>query len=129
VPLVVGALFATCAFALLALRHSEPWHIYLGSSLLGVGIGLAFGAMANLIVEAVPPEETGVATGMNTIVRTIGGSVGAQIAATIIVTTTDASFTTAFTVSAVGLAVSFLVSLAIPGRRRVAQVGLVRSPS
>ena len=40
--------------------------------------------MANLIVEAVDPAETGVATGMNTIMRTIGGSLGGQIAATIV---------------------------------------------
>ena len=37
--------------------------------------------MANLIVDAVRPEQTGVATGMNTVMRSLGGSVGAQIGA------------------------------------------------
>ena len=40
--------------------------------------------MANLIVEAVPQHQTGVATGMNTIMRSIGGALGAQIAAAIV---------------------------------------------
>ena len=59
--------------------------------------------MANLIVEAVPPDQTGVATGMNTIVRTIGGAIGAQIAASILTATataagvaTERGFTIAF---------------------------------
>ena len=51
---------------------------------MGIGIGLAFSAMANLIVEAVDPHQTGVAGGMNTIMRTIGGALGAQLAATLI---------------------------------------------
>ena len=33
--------------------------------------------MANLIIEAVPAEQTGVATGMNTNIRNIGAALGA----------------------------------------------------
>ena len=50
------------------------------------GIGFAFASLANLIVEAVPRDQTGVASGMNTIVRTIGGAVGAQVAVSILAT-------------------------------------------
>ena len=50
----------------------------------GRGIGLAFGALANLIVENVRQDQTGVATGMNTVMRTIGGALGGQIAATLL---------------------------------------------
>jgi MFS family permease len=53
-------------------------------ALVGFGIGFAFSAMSNLVVEAVPPGQTGVATGMNANVRTIGGAVGSQIVASII---------------------------------------------
>ena len=51
---------------------------------MGLGIGLAFSTMSNLVMQAVPPEQTGVATGMNANIRTIGGSIGSQIAASII---------------------------------------------
>ena len=39
---------------------------------MSAGIGLAFAAMANLIVEAVPPQQTGEATGINTLMRSVG---------------------------------------------------------
>src|SRR3954468_4134331 len=84
IPLLLGTLTAASAFVFLAVAHSEHWHIYLGTALMGAGIGLAFAAMANLIVEAVDQTETGVATGMNTIMRSIGGSIGAQLAASIV---------------------------------------------
>jgi EmrB/QacA subfamily drug resistance transporter len=128
VALMAGALLTMVCFGLLAAAHTQRWEIYLASVFLGAGIGLAFAAMANLIVEAVPPGQTGVATGMNTIMRTIGGAIGGQVAASIIAGTVEASgvpaergFTIAFAISAVGLFVSFLSALAVP-RRPVAPV-------
>ena len=53
-------------------------------ALLGSGIGLAFAAMANLIIENVGPEQTGVATGMNTVTRTVGGGFGGAATASLI---------------------------------------------
>ena len=53
-------------------------------ALLGVGFGLAFSAMSNIIVDAVPSSQTGVASGMNANIRTIGGSIGAAVMASII---------------------------------------------
>jgi EmrB/QacA subfamily drug resistance transporter len=128
VALMGGALLTMVCFLLLAFAHTERWEIYLASLFLGAGIGLAFAAMANLIVEAVPPGQTGVATGMNTIMRTIGGAVGGQVSASIIAATLEASgvpaergFTIAFAISAVALFVSFLSAMAVPrgpGTRR-----------
>ena len=54
------------------------------ASLLGAGITFAFAAMANLIVEAVPHSEVGIATGINTVMRTVGGSFGAAIVTAIL---------------------------------------------
>ncbi len=123
-PLVLGSLTAAFAYTLLALMHSEPWQIYLGTLLMGTGIGLAFAAMANLIVEAVRPDQTGVASGMNTIMRTIGGAIGAQLSATILVAfaasdglATNQGFTIAFIAPAVALLCAFGASLLVPRRR------------
>jgi MFS family permease len=82
--LVAGSLISAVAFAYLALRHAHPYDMLISSALLGVGIGLAFSALGNLIVQAVPPQQTGVASGMNTVMRTLGGALGGQIAATFI---------------------------------------------
>jgi EmrB/QacA subfamily drug resistance transporter len=121
VALMAGALLTMVCFVMLAAAHSHPWEIYTASLFLGAGIGLAFAAMANLIVEAVPPGQTGVATGMNTIMRSIGGAVGGQVGASIIAGTVAASglpmergFTLAFAISAGALLFSFLAALAVP---------------
>ena len=124
VPLVLGSVVTTMSFVVLAVA-SARWEIYLASALLGIGVGFAFASMANLIVEAVPPEQTGVATGMNTIVRTIGGAIGAEVAASILAANLLASglpakhgYTITFALCAAVLAVGVLASLAVPGRKR-----------
>jgi EmrB/QacA subfamily drug resistance transporter len=121
VPLVLGAASTCLAFAFLAVAHSHPWEFYVGSALLGIGIGLAFASLANLIVEAVRPDQTGVATGMNTVMRTLGGSVGSQIGASVIAATvvgqalpTEHGFTVAFVVAATACGLAALASLAVP---------------
>jgi EmrB/QacA subfamily drug resistance transporter len=122
VPLYLGALVSCISFALLAAAHSARWEIYVAMAVMGVGIGLAFASMVNLIVEAVPANQTGIATGMNTIVRTIGGAVGSQVAAVIVTASANASgfptehgFTFAFAALAVALGIGFLASLWVPG--------------
>jgi EmrB/QacA subfamily drug resistance transporter len=125
VPLVIGSAVTTLSFVVLIFA-TESWEIYVASALLGIGVGFAFAALANLIVEAVRPDQTGVASGMNTIVRTIGGAIGAVVAASILASNTIAStgypdrhgYTVTFTMCAAVLAVSVLASLAVPGRKR-----------
>jgi EmrB/QacA subfamily drug resistance transporter len=124
VPLLLGAVVSVGAFTLLALAHGERWEIYLGTTLMGVGIGLAFSAMANLIVEAVPGEQTGVATGMNTIMRSIGGALGGTVSASVLAGSLAASglprehgFTLAFGGSAIALVAAVVAALAVPRRR------------
>ncbi len=121
VPLILGSLATCAAFTFLAAAHSERWELYVGTALLGVGIGLAFASLGNLIVEAVPPEQTGVATGMNTVMRTLGGAVGAQIGASVIAGTvvgsafpTEHGFTLAFILAAAACGLAALASLAVP---------------
>ena len=121
VPLILGSLATCLAFTFLAIAHDHPWEVYVGSAILGVGIGLAFASLANLIVEAVRPEQTGVATGMNTVMRTLGGSVGSQIGASVIAGTvvghalpTEQGFTLAFMVAAAACGLAALASLAVP---------------
>jgi hypothetical protein len=94
----------------------------LSSTLLGVGIGLAFAALGNLIIQAVPPQQTGVASGMNTVLRTLGGALGGQIAATFVEASTvrglpaRSGFTETFAMSALFLACCAVAGLLIPTR-------------
>jgi EmrB/QacA subfamily drug resistance transporter len=121
IPLLLGSLATCLAFVFLAIAHAQPWEFYVGAALLGVGIGLAFASLANLIVEAVPAEQTGVATGMNTVMRTVGGSVGSQVGASVIAATvvgsalpTEQGFTIAFILAGVACGLAALVTLAVP---------------
>jgi EmrB/QacA subfamily drug resistance transporter len=123
-PLLAGALVSLVSFALLSLAHREQWEIYVAMVLLGSGIGLAFAAMANLIIENVGPGETGVATGMNTVTRTVGGAFGGAATASLIAATvtvgsgypTGHGYTQAFGVCAIALLAGLLAGLAIPQR-------------
>ncbi|HET7743108.1 MAG TPA: MFS transporter [Gaiellaceae bacterium] len=121
VPLIAGSVVSAASFLVLAFAHEYRWELYLATLLLGVGIGLAFAAMANLIVDAVPPQQTGVATGMNTIMRTIGGALGAEIAVSILAASplandlpSDHGYTLAFAVSAISLFVAAGAALLVP---------------
>ena len=81
---IIGSVISSGVYFILAFAHSHAWEIYLASTLLGVGLGLAFSAMSNLIVQAVPPAQTGVASGMNANIRTIGGAIGAAVMSSIV---------------------------------------------
>jgi EmrB/QacA subfamily drug resistance transporter len=127
IPLMLGTIISAAAFGWLALAHAQEWQFIVGTAIMGLGIGFAFAAMANCVVEVVSPTETGVATGMNTIMRTIGGSIGGQLAASIvtgslIAGTTfprESGYAQAFAISAFVLVAAALVTLGIPrsGRR------------
>jgi EmrB/QacA subfamily drug resistance transporter len=104
--LIGGAAFAVGCYALLSVDRAEQWEIYAAATLLGIGIGLSFSAMANLIVQNVRPEQTGVATGMNAVTRTLGGAFGGQIAATLLADSVVSGNPTA-----TGYTLSFLMCL------------------
>jgi EmrB/QacA subfamily drug resistance transporter len=123
-PLLAGGVATLASFLLLAFARGSRWEIYLAAALLGSGIGLAFAAMANLIIENVGPGQTGVATGMNTVTRTVGGGFGGAATASILAGTVGVSgyptargYTLAFVLCAVALGVGVLAGIAIPQRR------------
>jgi MFS family permease len=82
--LAIGGGLGGLAFGMLAAAHGRPWQFFLATTVMGLGTGLGFAAMSNLVVGAVPESQTGVATGMNANVRTIGGAIGSQLVATIL---------------------------------------------
>jgi len=126
-PLGLGGLFAVLANVWLALFHSTLAEIAFGALLVGIGIGLAWAAMANLVVAAVPQDQTGVATGINTIMRSIGGSIGAQVAAALLAGDVilggrfpaESGFTKAFAMSALVAVIALVATAIIPRPRRV----------
>jgi EmrB/QacA subfamily drug resistance transporter len=119
IPALAGGVATLAGFAVVLGFHDSRPPLLLASSLLGLGIGLAFAAMANLIVQAVPLHQTGVATGMNTVARMVGGAFGAQITAALVAgaPATD-GYDHAFQAIVVALALAVAAALAISAGRR-----------
>jgi len=127
VPLSCGMALAGMGLAAVALWHERPWHIVLGTFLLGAGIPFTLAAMGKLIIDAVRPTETGVATAMNAVMRTIGGVVGGQVGAAILTADTisgtpvpaESAFVAAFWIGAAAALVAAVLALLVtPLRRR-----------
>ncbi len=121
IVLVAGSLFAASSYLLLVLSHSQAWSMYAATGLLGIGIALGFASMANLIIEAVPAEQTGVATGMNTNIRSIGAALGSGVATSLVISgllpdgyPKEHGYVLAFAASGAGLVVAALAALLIP---------------
>jgi EmrB/QacA subfamily drug resistance transporter len=132
-PLAGGAAITSAGLLGLALGHGSQLSVTAWAMLMSAGIGLSFAAMANLIVEAVPPEQTGEATGLNALTRSVGASIGSQVTAAILAGSavagsplaTDDGFTVAFLASAGVAAVAAIIAVVIP--RGEHQVALTRS--
>ncbi len=124
--LVAGTAVTALAFAWLYIAHRHPYDFIIASFLLGIGIGLAFSALGNLIVQAVPSNQTGVASGMNTVMRTLGGALGGQLSATFIADNvahgypTVTGFTDTYLMATAFLVVCVLAGLLIPAARAAA---------
>ena len=125
VPLVVGSAFSAIGMLFLSVAHDSEWNFYVGMALVGLGIGFAFSAMSNLVVEAVPANQTGVATGMNANVRTIGGAIGSQIVASVIAGTivagalpTEHGYELGFIVLAIALVGAGVAAALVPSRAK-----------
>jgi EmrB/QacA subfamily drug resistance transporter len=133
---VIGCLIGLVSMALLAFAHGEKWELYLSTAIMGIGFGLAFSAMSSLIVSAVPPEQTGVASGMNANIRTIGGSIGAALMASIVTASPaadglprEAGYTHGFAMLAGALVVAALAALLIPATGRQLRAGGSADPA
>ncbi|WP_328647091.1 MFS transporter [Amycolatopsis sp. NBC_00348] len=125
-PMVIGTVVATATFAFLLVFHTEHWHFYVATGLLGLGLGLAFGAIPTLLNSGVTPAQTSVANSVNQTLRSIGGSIGTAVASAILAATllpglplpTVGAYTTAFTVSGAICVLAVVAAVFVPYRHR-----------
>ena len=108
--------------------------------LAGIGMGLFFAPIANVVLSAVRPEEEGKASGANNAIRELGGVFGVAVLAAVF--TANGSYLSpaayveglipAMQLGAVVVAVGALAALALPGRTRAtddeADLGRAESP-
>lgn len=125
--LLIGAGLGTLAALSLALAHDSRAIVSITGAVFGIGLGLLYSSMINLIVQSVPMNQTGVASGMNTNIRTIGASIGTAVVSSVVTghvgpqgLPAESGYTEAFLLLAVASALAFLVALLVPAGRRKA---------
>lgn len=118
---VIGSAISATGLASISAAHSHVWQFYVANALLGIGIGLVFACLANLIVAAVPAQQTSVASGMNANIRTIGGAIGTAMMTAIVVShphasgiPSEAGFTIGFAALAAAMLAAAVAALLIP---------------
>ncbi|MCU1413534.1 MAG: transporter [Microbacteriaceae bacterium] len=126
--LIVGAAIVVVAFVVAIVLHSAVWHVILVSTIVGVGVGISYGAMPTLIMNAVPPTETAAANGLNSVMRMLGSTVAATIAGLVLASgavirngvaaPTDAAYHTMFAIAAAVLLAGVLLAVFIPRRSK-----------
>jgi len=125
---VAGSTLGAVGIGSFTLFHDTSLQILAVNSVAGFGIGIVFASLGPLIIAAVPPEQTGVASGMNANIRTIGGAIGSAVTATIVTSSVDgdglpleSSYVHAFIVIAALALASAVAGLSIPSisRRRL----------
>jgi MFS family permease len=72
--LVAAMLMTTAGFAFMAVFHRSSWQVIAGTFTVMTGVTFGYAALPALLVEHVPPAETGIANSVNSIARTIGSS-------------------------------------------------------
>jgi MFS family permease len=119
--IVTGTLLNAVAFTSLALAHESAWQLYAAMTVQGVGGGLVFSSLANVVIASVPAQQTGVASGMNANLRTVGGSIGSAVMAAIVTSSTgpagfplERGYTIGFLVLAGAMLLASLAALRIP---------------
>ncbi len=128
-----GSLASGSGVLLIALLHAAKWQIYLGNTLLGLGVGIVFICLSTLTVFSVPPDQTGVASGMMTNIRVIGGSIGTAVTASIVTAAVapgqiapETGYVHAFATLGAGFILTAVLTLAIP---RTPYAGHVDAPA
>jgi MFS family permease len=118
-----GALAGALGYTVLAVEHESLDVVVLANCVLGLGIGLSFAAITNLVVSSVDEERTSVFAATTAVSRSIGAALGAQVAAAVIVAggvdsgfPNERGFTHAFVLGALATLVALTATLAIPGR-------------
>ncbi|SHN44947.1 MFS transporter [Cryptosporangium aurantiacum] len=123
-PWWAGAAITIAGLLSYAFLHHTIAQIAFSAIVLGLGSGLAIGAVPLLILGSVSPEEQGMANGMNILINGLINAITAQLIFVVMARSgvvlkgtqfySDASFRDAYLLSAGLAAVALLITLAIP---------------
>lgn len=122
---VTGLVLMTTALAIILLSFGNAPLFIAAQGLNGIGISLTFGALPNVLIEAIPQSHTSETAGTNTMVRNVGQSAATAIGAYLLASHQDPATTL---VSQSGVSVAFAVVLAFSVLSVVLALMLKRHP-
>ncbi|WTW98083.1 MFS transporter [Streptomycetaceae bacterium NBC_01309] len=127
VSLLVGSAVTALGYLLSLVMLDAVWKIVVAASVSAAGCALAYSAMPALIMQAIPPQQTGAATGLNTLMRSIGTSSSAAVISMVLANMTATlggrtipsldGFRTSLWIGCAAAVAATLVTLLIPARK------------
>lgn len=131
-----GSLLLAISSTMLVVMHDSITQLVVVGFIFGLGLGVAYAALASLIVQGVEGHQVGAATGMNANVRTIGGALSTAITSALLTSgasssgvPSEAGFTRGFTFLAALVIVATLASLILPSTKRAVHRSTTVAPS
>lgn len=82
--LMLGAVIVAIGYGITVVFMDATWQLVVASSVIGAGVGLAYGAMPSLVMSAAPRNETAAANSLNTLMRSIGTAVSSAVAGVVL---------------------------------------------
>ncbi len=136
--MAVGLLILAVGFALIAVKHDNETLMLVFMGVAGIGIGLGYSSIPNIIIEAVPPQVQATTSSVVNAIQSIISSVLTLLVFTVLNNSyrapfppqlthgatfyTDKGFHVAFLIGAVGAAIGALAAVLLP--RRIERVGI-----
>lgn len=109
---VCGLTLMTAALAIILLSFGNAPLFIIAQGINGIGISLTFGALPNVLIEAIPEANTSETAGTNTMVRNVGQSAATAIGAYILANYQDPS-TTLVNQNGVSAALLFVLAFSV----------------
>ena len=131
--LALGAAVIGVGYLIALVLMSAPWQLLVASCVSSAGVGIGYAAMPTLILQNVPPAESGSGVGINTVMRSIGTTVAGAVMASLLTSQTVTiapgsaavpsanAFKLCFVVGAVAALVGGAIAMAISSGHRSAR--------
>jgi MFS family permease len=124
--LAIGGVIVALGWVMRIAITGTLWEIIVGSTVVGIGTGIAYACMPALISANTPHHELGSANGVNTLVRSLGSSLASALGGTILATFTItlgayvlpslAGYRVLFAICAAAALLAAVIALLVPGR-------------
>ncbi|WP_033294006.1 MFS transporter [Amycolatopsis jejuensis] len=133
--IILGNVLILGSCATLLAAASSGARIAIAAGLLGIGIGLVFTELINVVTASVPAERASSVAGLPFVLRSVGGTLGSQISGSVLASDLIPgapvpswnAFTTVFWLTLAVVAVAVVLGVALPARSQtVPSPGLAR---